>query len=1709
MLKTHTGKRFMSLFLIVGIVLTLVSNITVPVIAAGGSEFNYTGANDGLFANFNVTLVSDSIYQVEVPDYFTSTVHFDVGVTNTSHTLKYADSNGDIYMANDPGWGPGYFSVRIPISTSLTPIIHTLYVGTGTTETCEDVDTAYTYKIVRTLSLSGLSLGNTFTPAFAAKALAYSADIPEIQTTIDVTASASDNYSILINGQNAESDVPETVTIDWSGGTNMVIPIVVSYDDEETIPTTYNLTLNKKAVGATPEIYTQPKDATYVDTTTAEPLVVVAGCSGELSYQWYDSSNNSDFSPISGAIDSSYTPTIDTVATTTVMYYRCVITNIDSGNSETVTSSSAAITVKVDPTPYDVELLLASGEQFPTEGLSYAKGSTADGVTTNAATRVSGGNMSFDLRVYDSKDAANFIIGVGRTTSIGAYTQGVSVNPTFTFPTDTVGTFYYDIRVNNTVDLYGYASVSQRIGPVTIYATDAQAPTVSTQPQSALITIETDAVDTLTVVATVSDGGALSYQWYEKINDGEYVKINGADSASYTPTKLTSSGKAYYYCEITNTVTYETNVYTNKIDSAAATLTYQSEDDAWSGIGTASDPYLLGTADDLTKLRDAVNSGVSSYANTHFKMTADITLPADWVPIGSLKSGASEPAFGVNILPFSGTFDGGGFKITILSDGLPLFGYVREAMVKNLEIYGEKIASTALIHNYVIDYGATGSYGNAPRTVVIDNVTLLTGSKTLMSGFIGGDASGRNTVEIKNSTIQSGVEIGYARNQSRIGSFGGAFNGSIINSTSAADVYGTSIVGGLVGEKGQSMGSCSITGSIFSGTVTATGNYVGGLIGRGYNASDAPNSPCVTIQNCYVAGSISGVDYVGGLMGAEAGIVQCWDNGVGYIQNNHFSGTITATGSNVGAIIGYIHSLNTHNVITNNYFIDSCGVANGIGYIKYVDTSDASATIHSGGQRVNTGASLPAITGFERSAQHRSDDPLGSDKDNLAKSVDATFMAGTEIVSELNSGAGSWRNWAQGTAYPVFNTGAAAIVNRLTIEGDYKAIYYIGESLSTANMLITAHLTDGTTQVLNDSQVVFSGFDSSKSGPISVIATYEGIQALLELSVVRDYTSDNGNSSGSANTINVRFALIGASPTIGGVDVDLANKDYKGVDYERWIPVTSYTMEKGATVLELFTRALGDAEIEFSIKSGGNYIDSIRRPGGGWMSEFTNGPNSGWMYTIGKSASGLDGVHPNIGLRDYVLENNDVVIWHYVNDYSYEIADWFAEANYPKLGDGKLHSKWLDALSNPSGSTDGSLGGGSPTTNDTPKADVSETITVSSTLGENGVAKANISTIVVTGKIDDLVAASKSASDILEIVIDVETSVNTKELNTHINKAIIQKIADTPNVILTITSALGDMTFDNATVKGILSETTSSSVEIIITMAQADKSKISPEALLAIGDNSVFELAISIDGTAIHNFKGTVTAFIPYNLGRANANTLTVYHVNENGELTAMSNVKYITKNGVSGFEFTTTHFSLFMIAPLANTETSDWTNPFSDVKESDWFYDAVKYVNENELMVGGGDGKFNPNAQLSRAMLVQVLYNNEGRPALTSANPFTDVTSGQWYTDAIVWAADNGIVSGYGGGLFGPNDNITREQVVVILNNYAKWKNLSVSATTDLANYTDAGEISDWALSAMKWANATELMLGRSETTLVPKGETTRAEIATLLMKFIENIMK
>ena len=255
---------------------------------------------------------------------------------------------------------------------------------------------------------------------------------------------------------------------------------------------------------------------------------------------------------------------------------------------------------------------------------------------------------------------------------------------------------------------------------------------------------------------------------------------------------------------------------------------------------------------------------------------------------------------------------------------------------------------------------------------------------------------------------------------------------------------------------------------------------------------------------------------------------------------------------------------------------------------------------------------------------------------------------------------------------------------------------------------------------------------------------------------------------------------------------------------------------------------------------------------------------------------------------------------------------------------------------------------------------------------------------------------------------------------------------------------------------------------------------------------------------------GTVTV-TPNRATQGAAVTITAtpdrgYQVNAVTVTDRFGDAVQVTENADGTYTFTMPNGQVTITATFVETE-APVGEPFLDVNEGDWFYDAVAYAYENGLMDGVGGNRFAPNSATTRAQLVTILYRLEGQPAVSGDLPFTDVEAGTWYTNAVVWAAQNGIVNGVGDDTFAPGNDLTREQLVTILYRYAESKGYDVSASADLAGYPDGEEIQAYAREAMAWAVAENIIQGMEDDTLKPAGNASRAQIATILMRFCEGV--
>ena len=795
-------------------------------------------------------------------------------------------------------------------------------------------------------------------------------------------------------------------------------------------------------------------------------------------------------------------------------------------------------------------------------------------------------------------------------------------------PTDSVfDTRYYCCIVNYLIDgkIYSFKSDFTQI---TVVSQELEKPEIENQPQSISGIKGKPLTERLEVsLKKVTGQGVAQYQWYkntENSNENGQAIVNKTDSF-YTP-PVSELGTNYYYCEVWYERTdrsyeqgkdTERNTLTSeKVVSNPVAVTVTEEPLPWEGNGSEGSPYLIKNVSDLEALRDKVNKDGFAFSDAYFQLSEDIILPSGWKPIGATKDGRVNLQEGANLNAFSGIFDGAGHTITVPEGGLPLFGYVRNTRIRNLNIYGKKIAGYGLVNNFE-GVGLSGS------AVEIDNVTLKSGSSTLKSGLLGANktvngyagCSAAFVATITNCTIEKGVVVGYDKKQSQIGAIAGRMQGTIKNCVSYADVYGTDYVGGIIGTRDNAMGTCEVIGSEFYGTVTASGQHAGGIVGGGYDSSSAPNGTKVTINNCVSEGTVKGSDKVGGILGGDTYVAQTWDNCQYSLRNNSFTGKVQATGENasyIGGIIGFYDSLNRIDAISNNYYSKDCGATSGIGFVKYIDTSNTSHETSSGSTYFNTEngtTDCPEITGCGwKTGFNRTDDPLGADMDKL------------------------------------FSTeGLRITVDSLEISGDYRTAFDIGEDLDFTGMQVKALISDGTEQEVPWTDLTIEGYNKNQRGEQTLKLSYKEAFTQLTVTVLKK----------DAGTITVSLTLLGDS--VHNSDTDGTCHTLYNDNLETWIKKTDYKMDGNANVLAVLKTAFAENNMTYRSAKEENYIAGITRAGEPELAEFTNGDYSGWMYT-------LNGIHSDLGVKEQYLEDGDEIVFHYTDDYRKEHEHEWSES---------------------------------------------------------------------------------------------------------------------------------------------------------------------------------------------------------------------------------------------------------------------------------------------------------------------------------------------------------------------------------------------------------------------------------------------------------------
>ncbi len=484
-------------------------------------------------------------------------------------------------------------------------------------------------------------------------------------------------------------------------------------------------------------------------------------------------------------------------------------------------------------------------------------------------------------------------------------------------------------------------------------------------------------------------------------------------------------------------------------------------------------------------------------------------------------------------------------------------------------------------------------------------------------------------------------------------------------------------------------------------------------------------------------------------------------------------------------------------------------------------------------------------------------------------------------------------------------------------------------------------------------------------------------------------------------------------------------------------------ISKSDTVLSLLKRSLDKNGISF-IERGG-YVSSI-----GGQSEFDKGSKSGWMFSV-------NGIFPNKSCNNVVLEDGDVVKWIYTTGES-------------------IHKV-------------------SGTTSNTQEEGVQVVVT------EDKKPKIIITVSPDEGKIkvdlnDDVfsqVIKQANNNDMKDILIELKSDEHIQEIDVGISKESIEEILNKAMNIV-VKSDLGNIEIPISALKELKKQ--GDIEKLALKIERPDQKVLTKVQKEAVKDQVLFDIAISKNDQTVSSFGGKMLKIsLPYTLKVGeDKNKIFVWYLNDKG-IKEKVGCTYDEELGVVTFE--TNHLSYYLVG-YSDAYT------FDDVQKDAWYYESVMQMVQLNLFQGTEKHRFSPNSEMTRGMFVTVLHRFDGKSRSEAKNSFEDVNSGEWYTEAVNWSADNGIVNGVTQTKFMLNDTITREQAATILYRYAKFRGMDVTILGDMDTFKDRNNTSAWAEDGVKWAVGNGLIKGKGNSMIDPRGSTTRSEIATMIKRFI-----
>ncbi len=402
---------------------------------------------------------------------------------------------------------------------------------------------------------------------------------------------------------------------------------------------------------------------------------------------------------------------------------------------------------------------------------------------------------------------------------------------------------------------------------------------------------------------------------------------------------------------------------------------------------------------------------------------------------------------------------------------------------------------------------------------------------------------------------------------------------------------------------------------------------------------------------------------------------------------------------------------------------------------------------------------------------------------------------------------------------------------------------------------------------------------------------------------------------------------------------------------------------------------------------------------------------------------------------------------------------------------------------------------------------VSIDIAVNSTINsDTNTARASIPDNAIEEAVAD--ALSEVDDNAPKVIIEIETPANASGIEATLSSELLADLAANEHAQFEIKSNAGSLNFDQTALNSVVEQAAGADLTLVIRKVE-DEQELSAKQQETVGDAPVYELYIESSGNRISDFSGgEVSVVVPEELEMNDGDTMVVFYIDDEGNTEQVT----ATYDALSGMvTFATKHFSHYVIMierslnPDSNLQIGSL--PFTDVPTEAWYYQDMLFVHTNQLMNGIQATIFEPNGIVSRAMMAQIIWNMENKPAIIGENPFNDIIDGAWYHDVVVWSAINGIYKGLNAYTFAPDEAITREQLAAIFYRYAAYKGYDLSPSNSLENFIDSSKVSTWAIEAMQWAVGSGLINGSDNNALNPQGTATRAEIAAIISRFATNV--